>query len=82
LEYFRPDCESPARSHTFRKCRTICNLTIRLKYVKWGQTLFFGAFHTPVDAVQNPEQAMSIADFAGRDEAHLGILPAYVAALI
>jgi hypothetical protein len=55
LEYFRPDCESPARSHTFRECRTICNLTIRLKYVKWGQTLFFGAFHTPVDAVQNAE---------------------------
>ncbi len=53
LEYFRPDCESPARSHTFRKCRTICNLTIRRKYVKWVKTLFFGAFHTPVDTVQN-----------------------------
>lgn len=47
LEYFRPDCESPARPDTFRKCRTICNLTIRRKYVKWVKTLFLGASHTP-----------------------------------
>ena len=47
LEYIRPDCESPARPDTFRKCRTICNLTTGQKYVKSRQKLFWGAFHTP-----------------------------------
>ena len=82
MEYFRPDCESPARPHTFRECRTICNLTIRRKYVKWGQTLFFAAFHIPVDAVQNANEALIIADFRAREKAYLAMLQAYVLAVL
>lgn len=52
LEYFRPDCESPARPGSFGKCRTICNHTITSVDVKRRTTLFFGAFHTPVEAVK------------------------------
>lgn len=40
LEYFRPDCESPARLGSFGKCRTICNHTITSVDVKHGSTLF------------------------------------------
>jgi hypothetical protein len=54
LEYFRPDCESPARPGSFGKCRTICNHTITSIDVKRRTTLFFGAFHTPVEAVKIP----------------------------
>jgi hypothetical protein len=57
LEYFRPDCESPAQPDTFRKCRTICNLTTARKYVKSLTKLFSLAFHTPVEAVNNAMKA-------------------------
>jgi hypothetical protein len=48
LDYFRPDCESPAQSDTFRKRRTICNLTPTLRYVKCLAKFFRGTFHNPV----------------------------------
>ena len=53
MDYFRPDCESPARPDTFREHRAICNLTKHRGYVKSPGRLFFLAFHTPVEAVGN-----------------------------
>jgi hypothetical protein len=53
LDYFRPDCESPARPGTFRMHRAICYLTKRQKYVKAFAKHFSLAFHTPVEAVGN-----------------------------
>jgi hypothetical protein len=53
LDYFRPDCESPARPDTFRERRAICNLTKHTNYVKALKKTFFLTIHTPVEAVQN-----------------------------
>jgi hypothetical protein len=58
LEYFRPDCESPAQPDTFRECRTICNLTTPSHYVKSSTELFSSAFHTPVEAVKIPRKPL------------------------
>jgi len=46
LDHFRPDCESPARFDTFRKGRTICNLTPTIGYVKQPAEDFSPTFHT------------------------------------
>jgi len=53
MEYFRPDCESPARFDTLGKSRTICNHTTTKKYVKRCRKDFWGAFHKAVEAVKN-----------------------------
>jgi len=55
LDYFRPDCESPARFDTFGKPRTICNHTITSVDVKRYAKDFLGAFHTPVEAVKSAQ---------------------------
>jgi hypothetical protein len=51
LDYFRPDCESPARYDTLGERRTIRNLTITTRYVKSFTKGFWRASHTPVEAV-------------------------------
>ena len=43
---------------------------------------FFAAFHILVDAVQNANEALIIADFRAREKAYLGMLQAYVLAVI
>ena len=53
MEYFRPDCESPARPGTLGECRTICNPTIRRKNVNTPMKINWGVSHNPVDAVGN-----------------------------
>lgn len=53
LDYFRPDCESPARPGTFRMHRAICYLTKQREYVKPFTRHFSLTFHTPVEAVGN-----------------------------
>ena len=55
MDHFRPDCESPARSDTFGKPRTICNLTTPLKYVKPFNTNF-SQLSTPLWKLWKPRQ--------------------------
>ena len=65
MDYFRPDCESPARFDTFGKSRTICNHTITSVDVKRHAKVFLGPFHTPVEAVKNRANAQIFAGSGG-----------------
>jgi hypothetical protein len=53
LDYFRPDCESPARFDTLDKPRTIWYLTIITGYVKALQLTFSCAFPHPCGSCAN-----------------------------